>query len=110
MRNDQKDAAKLEPHLRRIQAAKYITDTYGIPCSPKTLAKYACVGGGPPFRLAVLQSDTLGSGTPRSQKQIQRTEDTESALPLRAARLHRLLRFCRSIACTIATLAYAVAR
>jgi hypothetical protein len=43
---------KPEPLLRRSTAAKYITDTYGIPCSPKTLAKYACVGGGPPFRLA----------------------------------------------------------
>jgi hypothetical protein len=52
MRNDQQDAAKLEPHLRRLPAAKYVEDTYGIPCSPKTLAKYACVGGGPPFRLA----------------------------------------------------------
>ena len=52
MRNDQEDAAKLQPHLRRVQAAKYVEDTYGIPCSPKTLAKYACIGGGPPFRLA----------------------------------------------------------
>jgi hypothetical protein len=52
MRNDQEDAAKLEPHLRRVQAAKYVEATYSIPCSPKTLAKYACVGGGPPFRLA----------------------------------------------------------
>jgi hypothetical protein len=46
------DAAKPEPHLHRVPAAKYVEDTYGIPCSPKTLAKYACVGGGPPFRLA----------------------------------------------------------
>ena len=39
--------------LRRTEAAKYITDTYGIPCSPKTLAKLACVSSeGPPFRLA----------------------------------------------------------
>jgi hypothetical protein len=38
--------------LRRRDAAKYITDTYSIPCSPKTLAKLACIGGGPPFRLA----------------------------------------------------------
>jgi hypothetical protein len=59
---------------------------------------------------SVLQSDTVGSGAPTSQRQIQRTEDTESALALRAARLQRLLRFCHSIACTIATLAYAVAR
>lgn len=39
--------------LRRTEAAQYITKTYGIPCSPKSLAKYACVGSdGPPFRLA----------------------------------------------------------
>jgi hypothetical protein len=36
------DAAKPEPHLRRVPAAKYVEDTYGIPCSPKTLTKYAC--------------------------------------------------------------------
>jgi hypothetical protein len=44
--------AELDRLLRRSQAAEYITNTYGIPCSPKTLAKYACIGGGPPFRLA----------------------------------------------------------
>jgi hypothetical protein len=39
--------------LRRTEAANYITHTYGIPCSPKTLAKLACVSSaGPPFRLA----------------------------------------------------------
>ena len=45
--------AKLERLLRRAQAAAYVTETYGIPCSPKTLAKIACVrSDGPPFRLA----------------------------------------------------------
>jgi hypothetical protein len=39
--------------LRRTEAAKYVTDTYGIPCSPKTLAKLACVSSeGPAFRMA----------------------------------------------------------
>ena len=58
-----------------------------------------------------LQSDVVGSGgTPKAQKQIQRREDTESALALQTARLQRLLRFCQSTACTIATLAYSVAR
>ena len=39
--------------LRRVDAAKYVTDNFGFPCSPKTLAKLACVGScGPPFRLA----------------------------------------------------------
>jgi hypothetical protein len=46
-------AVKLDRLLRRTDAAKYVTDTYGIPCSPKTLAKIACVSSdGPPFRLA----------------------------------------------------------
>jgi hypothetical protein len=49
----QHDAAKTDRLLRRSEAAKYVTDTYGIPCSPKTLAKLACVSSdGPPFRLA----------------------------------------------------------
>jgi hypothetical protein len=40
------------PHyLGRKAAAQYITDNY-FPCSPKTLAKLACVGGGPEFRKA----------------------------------------------------------
>ena len=49
----QQEAAKLDRLLRRSEAAKYVTDKYGIPCSPKTLAKLACVSSeGPPFRLA----------------------------------------------------------
>jgi hypothetical protein len=36
---------------RRTKAAQYITDNY-FPCSPRTLAKLACTGGGPPYRLA----------------------------------------------------------
>jgi hypothetical protein len=30
--------------------ARYLTENWGIPTSPRTLAKQACVGGGPPFR------------------------------------------------------------
>jgi hypothetical protein len=42
-----------ERHFRRREAAKYVTDKYNVPCSPKTLAKLACVSSeGPPFRLA----------------------------------------------------------
>ena len=42
-----------ERHLRRQEAAKYVVETYNVPCSPKTLAKLACVSSeGPPFRLA----------------------------------------------------------
>jgi hypothetical protein len=42
-----------ERHLRRKEAAKYVVETYNVPCSPRTLAKLACVSStGPPFRLA----------------------------------------------------------
>jgi hypothetical protein len=44
---------KFERLLRRFEAANYVTATYGIPCSAKTLAKLACISSdGPPFRLA----------------------------------------------------------
>ena len=48
-----KDETKGNQLLRRTAAAKYITETFGFPCSPKTLAKLACVSSeGPPFRRA----------------------------------------------------------
>ena len=37
------------PKRRRTAAAEYILERHGIPCSPKTLAKLACIGGGPAF-------------------------------------------------------------
>ena len=40
------------PLLRRNDAAAYIRNTYGIPCSPRWLAKLAVVGGGPVFHKA----------------------------------------------------------
>lgn len=38
--------------LRRDAAASYVVETFGIPCSPRTLAKLAVIGGGPAFRKA----------------------------------------------------------
>jgi len=47
---DTNQAPLNERHLRRKEAAKYVVDTYNLPCSPKTLAKLACVSSeGPPF-------------------------------------------------------------
>lgn len=37
-------------YLTRAEASAYIA-TFGISVSPKTLAKYACLGGGPAYRL-----------------------------------------------------------
>lgn len=42
-----------ERHLRRAEAAKYVVEKHNVPCSPKTLAKLACLNSnGPPYRLA----------------------------------------------------------
>ena len=37
--------------MTRAETAEYISARW-FPCSPKTLAKYAVIGGGPPFRKA----------------------------------------------------------
>ena len=39
-------------YLRRTEAAHYVRETWGIPCSTKWLAKLAVMGGGPIFRKA----------------------------------------------------------
>jgi hypothetical protein len=38
--------------LRRVEAAHYVEENWGYPLSPRTLAKLACIGGGPTFRRA----------------------------------------------------------
>ena len=39
-------------YLIRAQAAAYVRETWGLPCSRAWLAKLAVVGGGPVFRKA----------------------------------------------------------
>ena len=46
------EAKKFEHLRRRNAAAEYLQTVWGIPCSMKTLAKYAVIGGGPEFRKA----------------------------------------------------------
>ncbi|WP_244913936.1 hypothetical protein, partial [Methylobacterium frigidaeris] len=41
-----------KPRLRRWEASQYLLDEHGIEPAPATLAKLACVGGGPPFQKA----------------------------------------------------------
>jgi hypothetical protein len=48
----EEQAAALARLLRRSEAAEYIRDRWGYPCSRATLAKLAVVGGGPVFRRA----------------------------------------------------------
>jgi hypothetical protein len=38
--------------LRRAEAAEYVRESWGYPLAARTLAKYACIGGGPKFRRA----------------------------------------------------------
>jgi len=48
-------ASYLKPspvYLRRPDAARHVRDTWGLPCSPRWLAKLAVVGGGPTYRKA----------------------------------------------------------
>jgi hypothetical protein len=41
----------MSTYLRRNAAAAYVREKHGVPCSPKTLAKQASVGGGPRYSL-----------------------------------------------------------
>jgi hypothetical protein len=41
-----------ERRLNRSDAARYLVETWQIPCSVATLAKLAVIGGGPEFRKA----------------------------------------------------------
>jgi hypothetical protein len=43
------DLSNLPPRLRRSAAADYLWLKHGIRLSPLTLAKWACIGGGPTF-------------------------------------------------------------
>lgn len=38
--------------LTREEAAEYLSNVIGLPTSPRTLAKWVTVGGGPPYRKA----------------------------------------------------------
>ena len=38
--------------LRRAEAAQYVRESWGMPLSRQTLAKWATIGGGPLFRKA----------------------------------------------------------
>ena len=46
------EAIVKQRYFRRATAAKYVRETWGLPCSAKWLAKLAVVGGGPIYRKA----------------------------------------------------------
>lgn len=41
-----------KPRLRRWEASRYLLLVFGLNLAPATLAKYACIGGGPAFHKA----------------------------------------------------------
>ena len=50
---DIQTAAQPQPrYLSRAEAASYVTQKYGFPCSEQTLAKLAVKGQGPQFKRA----------------------------------------------------------
>jgi hypothetical protein len=46
----QLDLDDLPPRLRRSAASEYLWRKHGVKVAPTSLAKLACVGGGPPFQ------------------------------------------------------------
>ena len=49
-------SASIPQNMSRAEAARYLREAHGIPCSPAVLEKYACFGGGPPFRKVPIYS------------------------------------------------------
>jgi hypothetical protein len=44
--------SKQKRRFRRDAASKYLKEAWGLDYAPRTLAKMACVGGGPPMEYA----------------------------------------------------------
>ena len=64
-------------YLRRMQAAAYVRDHWGIPCAASFLAKLAVVGGGPLFRKA-------GRHPIYAMDELDRWADSRIGRPLRS--------------------------
>ena len=62
MQSDLKSAGYGRHFLRRSDAAAYITERYGFPCSRQWLAKLAVIGGGPVgMHSAIFAAGTFGA-------------------------------------------------
>jgi hypothetical protein len=68
--------------LRRKEAARYLSEMYGVPTAPQTLAKLATIGGGPLYRkfgrFPLYHSDDLDKWI--SQKLGAKRRSTSEAL------------------------------
>jgi hypothetical protein len=69
-------------YLRRRDAARYLREHWGLPCSEKYLAKLACVGGGPVYRRAnktplYTTSDLDEYATRKISKPVRSTSEYE---------------------------------
>jgi hypothetical protein len=70
--------------VRRNEAASHLQETHGIPCAPKTLAKLACIGGGPVFqkygRLPLYRlSDLDAWAESKLSKRVRSTAELQAA-------------------------------
>ncbi len=71
-------------HYRRAHASIYLKDNYGIHAAVGTLAKWASIGGGPPFhydgRFPIYAQDDLDAwAVERLGKAVRSTSDTPEA-------------------------------
>ncbi len=78
-----------QTYLRRSKAAVYLQERYGA-YTADTLAKLACVGGGPPFRklgaFPIYTPDDLDQwALARMSKQVRSTSELRGQAPSPAA-------------------------
>jgi hypothetical protein len=71
-------------YLNTIDAAAYIRNRYGRPCSPQLLTKLSCKGGGPVFvkigRFRSYRPQWLDEWVlPQISEPMRSTSDTEAA-------------------------------
>ncbi|WP_374623140.1 hypothetical protein [Devosia sp.] len=74
----------LPPRIRRNDVPAYLRATFGIEIAPATLAKYACLGGGPALvyfgRVPLYELSALNEwAEARLGARVQSTSDREAA-------------------------------
>lgn len=79
-----KQSGPREPLLRRVKAAQYVRESWGIPCEARTLAKLFTVGGGPLARKAgriplYEKSDLDAWASSKLTKKVHSTSELQAA-------------------------------
>jgi hypothetical protein len=79
--------------LRRSEAARHISDRWGIPVAPKTLAELPVIGGGPKFgkadRIPLYDPNDLNDGRALATGLVKRLVELAQDDPSQAVRTKR---------------------